>query len=257
MIYIETGLTRAELYKIPLVASPLKWNPSENWKPIQHGELADLVISQIRNAGLVPGEEKWDVGKNSANLVGAIEIRGVETKGINPLPAGIPIRFMLGIKHSNDGRCALQFCVGAQITVCANGLFSGDIRVVSKHVQSLSIEDMVQGAIQEYILKSRDLGNYITSLKDIWIDDRTAALMAIKSTQEYNVFADKYITNVWDKWEFPEFKEFTDRNLWSFYNCFTSVIKEMSPRLQIDALPKLHQMMEVYKVRLKRENNEE
>lgn len=253
MIYIKNPTSREELHAIPIDMENLSWKPSDNWKPVQHGILADSIIRSINECGLVPGEELWEINRTGSGMVGTVEVQNLKSKGIDETPAGVPLKFMLGVRHANNGSRSVQICLGAQITVCSNGLFIGEVKSHGKHTANLSLDELVQGTIQEYIIKCKSMGAYISDLKGVSLDDGTAAYLVLELMQEFGVYPNRLIQYIWTDWKEPQHQEFRPRNLWSLYNCVTAAAKlQPSGERQLETLEALYLAMEILKVVLKR-----
>jgi hypothetical protein len=208
-------LTRKQLN---IIKVPTRTNVSDNWEGINHGKLATTVVKRVEHAGLQVLREYWYTNPKRDTLWGAVDIA---PENASPsLDIGQDACFSLGVRHSNLGRYAVSFAVGARIGVCDNGMFAGDFVLKKRHTKALKLEELVDEGITRYLKECEDLEEMINGWRAIDLTDRDAA----------------YLKDVDKNWRTPPHEEFAPRTAWSLYNAFTETTKKMSPPRQLKLL---------------------
>lgn len=230
----QTLLKRKDLNLIPV---PKRDNVSSQWKGVQHGELATTIVKRVKAAGLLVQNEGWYVNPDKSDLFGAVDIAldspKLEELGVK-LNIGQDADFSIGVRHSNRGRFAVSFAVGARISCCSNGLFSGDFILKHKHTTGLNLETVIDEGIQQYIRQCQVLEQMINGWRDAEIDDRDAAYLILNTPD--NVLHWRYLEDVRNNWLKPPHEEFAPRTAWSLYNAYTETAKTLTPPRQVRML---------------------
>lgn len=238
-MYIEPSqsLSRTQLHKIPIPDR----GPLPLWQGVQHGELADLIVKTAQSLGLEIQEERWKTNTTGTDLWGALDFSNVpDVKGKvqRSLPPGIGLS--LGVRHSNAGRRALQFAVGARVYVCSNGLFVGDFVVSRRHTRNVDLEALVRSGFERYMSRVvEDVTALQLELSSHPITDGMACRVMLLAA-ELGVLPWKSLKGVYTLWEYPAHPEFEPRTEWSLFNCFTEQAKQLSLPKQY----KLHEHLE-------------
>jgi len=106
--------TLDQLRRIPVPeARPWGGTGECTWQPVQHGELVDTLLGEVRRAGLRCKSTAWAVNDAETDLFGCV-VFAPDAK--RPAPDGTV--FSLALRHSNAGRYAMAFGFGAQVVVC-------------------------------------------------------------------------------------------------------------------------------------------
>lgn len=237
MIFIEPSSRISEemLREIPITDRGAR---SEKWQGIQHGVLADTIIGRATEAGLQVVDSNWFVKNDGDVLYGHVDFKYGVTIGEDPTTKDY--NFSLGIRHSNCGRYALGFIVGAKILISESGFMCSEIQLNRRHTFKVVLEDVIDDGIAEYINLASEVEDKIKKLKNYKIDDRDASFVILKS-HDYNLLPFRYVEHVWHEWSSPRFHTFRPRTAWSLYNAFTTVSKEMQPNRQVYLLRQLYQ----------------
>lgn len=242
MIYThgKTCLDRKNLNLIPI---PDRGDTvSDIWQGLNHGKLATAVVNGIKSHGLEIRQETWYVNPSRTDLFGAVDIEPNASVGAT-LDIGQEALFSLGVRHSNVGKYAVSFCVGARIVVCSNGLFTGDFTLKRRHTTKLDLAPMIDAGIVRYLQEAEHLETFINGMRAVDINDRDAA-HAILQSHEDKLINFRYLEGVDKLWRNPPHAEFEPRTAWSLYNAFTETAKEISPPRQLRLLSGLRPLFE-------------
>ena len=237
-------LTRRDLRKIPV---PKREDTGSNWKGVQHGVLADTLVTYVNKIGLRIAKETWYTNPNQMCLYGAldIEVGSSEYK----LEIGQPAYYSIGVRHDNGGRFAVSLAMGARVLVCSNGVFSGDYLLKSRHYSDLDLGKMIEDGVEEWLTETPSLDLFIRGLQQTNLDERDVFHLVGEAGDMVNGVENKYgcicwahLQKVLKMWKHPVHKEFEPRTAWSLYNCFTEVGKDLSPPHQMRLLKGLRKM---------------
>jgi hypothetical protein len=237
MFYMQTNVDRRQLNLIPITK---RNNVSDRWKGVQHGQLATAIVKQAQAHDIEITKEQWYCNPDRTDLYGAIDLTpasvGQSLDGI-----GQGASFSLGVRHSNLGKYAVSFAVGARISVCSNGLFSGEFILKHRHTLDLDLNDLVSQGIKRYIEESANVAGFITDLQDITLTDGEACSLILRS-KDFISF--RYLEDVHKNWVEPPHQEFEPRTAWSLYNAYSETMKVLSPPRQAKAFSGLNRLFD-------------
>lgn len=244
MIYSagQNLLTREQLREIPI--SDKKEGVGNRWAGVAHGELADAVVGYLDHLEMPIIKETWYCNPNQSALYGAVDIDASDSALIEAPEEGTT--FSLGVRHDNAGKYAVSLALGARVTVCSNGLFSGDFVLKKKHEQGLDVKAMVCDGIETWLSETDRIGKMIRFLRRTEIDDREASYIILQSARSFEdtgCISWSHLENVAYLWKHPSHEDFKSRTLWSLYNSFTEIGKAMSPPRQMQLLKGLKAIM--------------
>lgn len=236
-------LTRPQLHNIPI---PERDDTGPDWQGVEHGVLADSIVNYVKKIGFKIYKEIWYTNPNQSALYGAVDIDASGTDFI--LDIGTPAMYSIGVRHDNKGRYAISLALGARVMVCSNGIFSGDFVLKNKHYNSVDIDQMVEEGVEEWLANTAQLDLLVRRMRGRDINDAEASHFIVhageKAPGNYMTWA--HLHNVAQLWYRPQHKQFLGRNLWSLYNCFTEVAREMSPPRQMRMFKGLKEATDIF-----------
>lgn len=232
MLYARESelLTREQLHEIQ--------NPDRTgkvggrWVPVQHGDLADAIVARAENMGLKVQKEVWKTNPTGTDLFGSLDL---DTSDWMLCDVGQDATFSLGVRHSNVGRYAITFAIGARVAVCENGMFTGDFTLSRKHTAGVELDAMVDGGLERYLAEVGTVNHLAKDLRETEISDEVAAHKLLEAGRA-QVIPWAKVGEAYNEWVDPTFSEFKGRNAWSLYNDFTYVIRDLSGANQMRSL---------------------
>ncbi len=246
MIYTagQELLTRKDLHRIPV---PKRDNVGKNWQGVEHGFLADTVVKRVETLGFKVASETWFCNPNQTTLYGSVDI-DADSAGQFQMDLGQAANYSVGVRHDNGGRYSVSLAVGARITVCSNGLFTGDFVLKSKHQKSLDLVEMVSEGLDTWMEQLQEVDKFVKLLRGVELTDMDASYLMMKSSEtlfenDYACLNWAHIQTVSNHWYHPPWPEFKERTAWSLYNAFTEVGKQLSPPRQMRMLKGLKKIM--------------
>ena len=204
---------------------------TESYTPVSHFELYNNILRIGKETlGLDPIVSQFELARKGQQMFGTLSyaVPGYEKE-----------RMTIGYRNSYDKSLSVGLCAGAQVIVCSNLMFVGDIVTHRKH--TTHIFDELDDKIYEVYNNARK--NFLTLLnnkeqmieKEISDDD---AAYVVGDTIFKNILNPNQINIVKDEWK--NSKVFTDRNVWSLYNAYTEAYKKNHPHNSLNRHRKLH-----------------
>jgi hypothetical protein len=134
--------------------------------------------------------------------------------------------WVLGIRNSHDKTFPAGIAAGAQVIVCDNLSFSGEVKLARKHTRFIirDLPRLVQSAVGKLMDRWHHQDTRLATYKLADIDDRTAHDLVIRAC-DVGVVPNRTIPEVLREWRQPQHAEFEPRNAWSLFNAFTEALK--------------------------------
>lgn len=187
-------LTREELTRLACPES------TKSWKPIPHHEIVQAVIETLGYRHLNVVREQYAATPDGNKMFGVMEI-DVELTGM---------RFVLGLRNSNDKSLRLAITVGYRVFVCDNLSFNGDFTpLLTKHTHNVQLLDQVSIAIDRVQRQWPALTDEIDRWKNKRISDKEAKEIIYNAFVERRLKApSKLIHEVHQHYFHPQFEDF-------------------------------------------------
>lgn len=215
----DNYLTRDEMRKLDEPQKLGRWH-----QPVPFADLMDITDDELRMAGLViTSEEHYLHNKGKAHF-------GIMTIGNGDGDlGGSGWKMQLGVKGSHDQSTAPSLVAGRHVTVCSNGMFTGELGKVSTK-QSTNVwdrlRDMVRGGVEK--LESAWRNELVT------IEQLRAVQMRLQHGDA--VLADMYrhggltaqsLARALDEWVAPTYEEHAvwGQSLWLLEQSVTEALK--------------------------------
>jgi len=229
-LLVHTGgnvVTKEELALVPVPEA------TESYVPVPHDQLADtlLTVGQDILKGFSLKRELYAMARNGNQMFGVLVFKnGRDELGLS-----------IGFRNSYDKSMAIGIAIGADVFVCDNLAFTGEITVLRKHTANVwfSLEDI---AISTLYRSQKNFNKIIEDaemLKAREINDQEAFKM-IGLLYGHNVLSPRQLPAVKKEWLKPSYEDFNPRNLWSFYNACTEALKTYPPVVIMEKHIALH-----------------
>jgi hypothetical protein len=189
------------------------------WQPIPHTDLLTMIDQRIREAGYTVIQEKHALwGNNGERYFGMLQI----ANGFN----SDDYAQILGVRNSHDMRLSTGLVAGAGVFVCDNLSFNGEVKMVRKHTSRILDElgYLITRTIERVKERFRVQSAQFEAFKSHEINDRIAHDLMIRGF-ESGAFGARSLKPLIAEWRKPRHEEFKGRNLWSFFNAATEVLK--------------------------------
>lgn len=210
---LHCGNNEAAREQVRAVPTPPR---TYTWRPLSHMQVIETVEDQLVHHGLEVIEEAHCLTYEGKRYFGLMAIKGHHAD----------YRCVVGIRNSHDKRFSAGIVTGAQVMVCSNLSFSGEIMIGRKHTQRIAADlpILAAQAIRE-LIEGWDVQDHrIEAYKNTSITDAVAHDLIVQAIDS-DVVPPSRIPRVLEEWREPQYGEFSDRNAWSLFNAFTETMK--------------------------------
>ena len=215
-LILHCGAHRVDRQEVENIPTP---RSTETWTPIPHMELIRNVESILSATNLTIASSAHSLTHDGARYFGLMEIQ-------SQISGSDDYCWVLGLRNSHDKTFPAGITAGAQVFVCDNLSFSGEVKLARKHTRFIvrDLPQLVGRAIGKLMEKWHDQDRRISVYKEKRIADVTAHDLIIRSC-DVGVCSNRLIPAVLSEWRQPRYKEFGKRNIWSLFNAFTESLK--------------------------------
>lgn len=207
---------------------------TDTYQPVAHSAL----LKQVRKIG----NDMFQSEAINSTLVA--NSKGSQIFGTLVYPRGDDeTSLSIGFRNSYDKSLAVGICSGAQIMVCSNLAFHGDITTFRKHTSGVhdDLELMILEAIGYAKTNYQVILDHSEMFRKEEVDDRLAASLLGQMFVNDGIINTVQINKAKQEWHKPTHKEFAPRNAWSLYNCCTEALKSAHPSEAMQQYLKLHE----------------
>ena len=242
MLLIHCGgkqVSYEDLQNIPL---PQRTN---TYMPVPYDQLVDIIKRAAREifAGFKLNKAQYAVSKDGNRLFGVLRYGSEIYIGGSSEPdlTSDDIGMAVGFRSSYDKSIANQLCVGGQVFVCDNLVFTGKIMSMRKHTK-LVFDDLLEQThdmLVQYRQSFHEIEETKEKLKNKSITHDTG-YRNLGLLRGHNVLSPTQLTAAIDHWDNPGNSPFAERNQWSLYNACTEALKSTNQRKIMEKHIALH-----------------
>lgn len=235
-LILHCGAEKVERAQIDEVITPAA---TRTWQPVSHESLITKVTRGLDNAGYQVTNEAHALSKGGDRYFGLFQIepnREDLTSLVSP-----DYSLVLGLRNSHDKTFPAALVLGAQVFVCDNLSFSGEIKLARKHTRYIErdLPSVIGRACGQLADKYAKDSQRFEAYKHVELGDRDAHDLIIRALDNGAVCGSQ-VTKVLSEYRTPRHPEFAEgKTVWRLYNAFTEVAKENS----LFALPKRTQSL--------------
>jgi hypothetical protein len=198
---------------------------TKTYKPVSHGQLMDLTLESIHQAGFTLDKEMYSSAREGKVANGKFTIKNV---------ADSEMQLQIGWQNSYDKSLSLKFAIGTRIFICSNGAVSGDYGAFKKKHQG-EIQSFTPQAITEYIKHAGEAFTRMQEerelMKTIEIDRRTQAELIGRMIVEQQFIESTQLNIIRAELDKPTHDYGAPNSLWELYQFTTYSMKEVHPSL--------------------------
>ncbi len=223
-------VTKDDLAAIPVPGA------TESYTPVPHNYLAETLSTIGRDilTGFKLEDEQYALARNGNQMFGVLAFSNGDTE----------LALSIGFRNSYDKSMAVGIAIGAKVFVCDNLAFTGDITVLRKHTSNVwsSLENISISTLY----RSRKNFNKIVEdaevLKAKTMTDKEAFMM-LGLLYGKRVLSLRQLSFAKLEWLNPSHDDFRSRDMWSFYNACTTVLKTCPPIVIMEKHIALHNLI--------------
>jgi len=227
-----------DFQELGLIQVPEK---TETYIPISHQELVTKIKEAgTKHYGVSPYQENLEVNHRGQQMFGSLTFHHGGSLSGNGMDRSI------GFRNSYDKTLPVGVCGGAQVTVCSNLMFVGDIIKMRKHTQNVEedLDKLIQKLFKDVDARYDQAHSDAGYMQEIPLSNEQAADYLGQLFVNQNVLNSSQINKAADEWF--NSKDFTSRTLWSAYNACTEALKSAHPSNALEKYTKLHTFTEDY-----------
>jgi len=208
---------------------------TDTWTPVPHSRLVTEVRSHLDRANITVKEESHALTHDGGRYFGLFRLgqEGATEYGS-----------VMGVRNSHDKRFPASLVFGANVFVCDNLSFMGEVKLSRKHTRHI-MRDLPQ-VVSRTLGKLADHWNFQEKRFDAYKERELSNMQAndlIIRGMLSGACTKTHVMDIVHQWRTPNHDEFKPRNAWSMFNAFTEVLKG-----NLNALPKrteaLHGLMD-------------
>jgi hypothetical protein len=212
--------------------------PTVTWTPLPDMALIEEVEQVLKSNGLSMVDQAHSLTHDGLRYFGLMEIQN-----------GVIHRdyaWVLGLRNSHDKSFPAGIVAGANVFVCDNLSFSGEIKIARKHTRFIlrDLPFLTERAIGRPLERWHHQDQRIGAYKAKNLSDSSAHDLIIRST-DVRACTPRQIPTILRERRNPRHEEFQERTLWTLFNSFTEVLKG-----NLNELPKrteaLHRLLDSY-----------
>lgn len=208
----------AEVPRAALAAVPTP-APTETWRPIPHEEYVRQVERELPRYGLDVVNAAYALTHDGGRFFGLLQVtrNGLE----NPAYS-----LVVGLRNSHDKTLTAGLVAGSQVFVCDNLAFSGEVSVSRKHTSFITMDlpMLIGNAVGRLLGLFQTQDERVRRYKNTRLSDAAAHDLCVRALDARAICASK-IPALLHEWREPRHQEFKPRNLWSFFNATSEVMK--------------------------------
>jgi hypothetical protein len=213
---LHCGASPVDRADVLSVATPIA---TPSWTPLPHGRLIETVEEALSASRLTVGSVAHSLTHDGARYFGLMEIvRDAETGDYC---------WVLGLRNSHDKTFPAGVTAGAQVFVCDNLSFTGEVKLARKHTRFIGrdLPLLVERAIGLLLNRWHDQSVRFSSYKESAITDGSAHDLIVRAV-DVGICSNRMIPDILKWWRKPAHEEFRARSIWSLFNSFTEALKQ-------------------------------
>ncbi len=198
----------------------------DRFVPLAHKDLDDRTIYNLARYNYKPVKPQFLVDHTKQKFVATFGIKRNEYAH-DSLPqdfANDDYQFEIGLINSNDGTMSAKIFTGTRVFVCANGQWSGEVRLSRKHtINAVSdIDDSLIKFTHGLEDTRRETFEDFDKLKELDFSSKSEVHDFIVESCNQKILPWQHAPKVLEHWNNPEHDEFKDRNGYCLFNAYTS-----------------------------------
>lgn len=149
--------------------------------------------------------------------------------------------YSIGLRSSHNRSMSIGMCIGAQVFVCDNLVFTGSVKYMRTHTKNVfqDLENKLVSTIYNSKNKFANILEDRENMKNVTMNN-DKAYSFLGRLGGYGILQSQQLSKAYKLWRKPTHVEFEPKNLWSLYNSCTESLKSTQPNKIIEKHIKLH-----------------
>jgi hypothetical protein len=222
-LMLHTGAAEASVEQVNAVKTPAR---TKSWVPVPHGTLLQNVRGTLGEAGLSVVSESHGLWHGGDRYFGLLHVKNGSDDG--------DFGLVVGIRNSHDRVFPAGLVFGAQVFVCDNLSFSGEVRLARKHTSRIEADlpGLVNRAVGQLSELRQGQARRFAAYKQHELGDKEAHDFVVRALDS-GILPVTHIPTVLKEWRAPRHPEFqqTGKTAWRLLQAFTETFKGNLPLL--------------------------
>jgi hypothetical protein len=193
---------------------------TKTWVPVPHARLLDTVQDTLAQQGLTVVSEAHGLTQDGARYFGLLQVQDGHDDG--------DFGLVVGVRNSHDKSFPAALALGAQVLVCDNLSFRGEVKLSRKHTAYIErdLPGLVSRAVGMLGALRRTQEERFDAYKRTEITDAQAHDLIIRA-MDVGALPVTRIPAAIDQWRRPHHLDFVEggRTVWRLWNAWTEVLK--------------------------------
>lgn len=235
-LFLHCGASRVDRQLVADTATP---DPTDSWCPIPHIDFISGVEKALTAANMRVVNEAHSLTKEGLRYFGLFQVSNCRSTGDD-------YTYVVGLRNSHDKVFPAGLVVGAQVFVCDNLSFSGEIRIARKHTTFIKrdLPQLTGRAVGQLAESWTRMGDRVERYKQFELSDKDAHDFVIRSL-DVGAATPQQVPAIINEWRTPRHPEFAiGKTAWRLFNAFTEVGKDTSLTLLPKRTISLHGLMD-------------
>jgi hypothetical protein len=214
-LVLHCGANKVEREQVAAVETPLS---TDTWTPIPHIAFVEQVESVLKINNLKVVGQAHALTRDGNRYFGLMEIQNGHVSN--------DYSWVLGTRNSHDKSYPAALVAGAQVFVCDNLSFSGEVKMSRKHTVFImrDLPMLTERAIGRLTERWHRQDERILKYKEHALSNTEAHDLIIRAV-DVGACTPSRIPDVLKEWRKPQHPEFEPRTAWSLFNSFTETLK--------------------------------
>lgn len=233
---LHCGANRVTREQVICVHTP---NPTDTWFPIPHISLVECVEKALHAANMRVVNESHALTAEGNRYFGLLQVSNCrETEDFT---------YVLGLRNANDRSFKAAMVAGAEVFVCDNLSFNGEVRIDHKHTKNIlnKLPVLASRAMGLLAEKWTTMTDRIARYKTTELSDAQAHDFTIRSL-DAGACTLLQLPKILQEWRTPRHPEFVaaGKTAWRLFNAFTEIGKDSGIDNAMKRTINLHGLMD-------------
>ena len=210
--------------------------PTASWHPVPHVALLHLVEGALVRHGMRIVTQAHSLTHDGLRYFGLVQVeRGCPHDDYS---------WVLGLRNSHDKRFPAGLVAGAQVFVCDNLSFSGEVKIARKHTRHImrDLPRLAEASVIRLLGKWNRMSSRVEAYRTHAMEDTEVHDLVVRSV-DCGVCTITQVPEVLNHWRNPAHEAFKPRTAWSLFNGFTETLKGRLPLLT-ERTERLHHLLD-------------
>ena len=230
----------SELSTIPLPTM------TDSYMPVSHTDLVLSIEKHIPNYWQLQNRN-FDMAREGKQMFGVMNYKA----------SGIHNNISIGFRNSYDKSVSVGLCSGAQVIVCSNMMFLGDVVKMRKHTTNVwdDVDDIITQVITRADIQAEQAQDDLIMFEQVGINDVEAAKIIGDAFLNKDIVNGVQLNKIKSSWKDGDYSphnaldnKFGERTLYALYGAATDALKSSHPADALNNYTELHEHFKEYAI---------